>query len=1020
MSLNDDIKKYIVRISYKDNSNGSGVIVNTDDDKYFYILTAKHTFFTHTDNEKMDENEIVKEKIKIIDSTDKSFKAIETIIGIEKKYDFLILVIKKDKQIDIEPLSIYEDDFKECKICGYPNSKIADDNKAILLPCSYNIRHEEKNTYEVSSNTLLEAIHPNLNANSKMKGISGSGVFVESATRKLYLAGIQIQTASHNSLVCLDIRILAREINKALENHKYKPIHVDGYVIKDELGLNTDDLEAFEDMLNELKDEEFDAKYQLKTKSYEELINLFNKEIKQKLDTKSKELANKYLYLSLLFHKEKDNRRSTVYFKKAVKNNPSYYALFLKAKDERGNLSPEQEEKHKELQLEVSRSDVPIDDMFFKILKEKLKTYEKFYEVEGVYMQMLNLLESKLLDLEKRSENTTEVKDEIISISIELFNKYVEEKKFDDANSLLSKLKKNDYDIVNEKYKLYTDEKFLTHISLSKLDLSKKYLELLEKYKDNSEKFSELKSQLEKVYSDETDVVHNELKTVKQKMVNYEEKVEKLVQIFTTYIDDKEVLNKVGEVDNQLKKSHIKLDNISDTIKSNHDFLIQILLNEVIETNKKLVVGVQKIYKDSKTNEKLVQTLNSTIKYMKQRMKILPTQGDKQSDMKGIEGVIKESNSTLYKNIEKLYEDNTDSIKDNLFRKSLILAEKRHQEHLVSLKRSLEEKKEDIIDFKIQLKKSNQWLDEIKEKYELEKVKSIKVEEEISRLSKEKNFLENSLLKTNNITRDSINLERHQLKIEQLEKMIFGLEEKNKQIDELKESIALSSKTAETLVSLEKTNRDKLEIYLEKIEQKYEELDSKKKNLLEENFSEILKNINSSIDTLSYEPLDKEDFEGILIHLDALDESINNINKKSLSESSEETKKSLEVLHNIQGIESNYKLNQEEYFRKIEKFYDETTNKVFKNKSDKILVKHLNRIEEEISEIKEKGHLDNDVLFRLDSQLQQIRDYIPKKRSVIERWDYYLSVPRGIVVGGIILVGLIVLLLNEPILLGYI
>jgi translation initiation factor 2 beta subunit (eIF-2beta)/eIF-5 len=338
MSLNDEIKKYIVRIFYKENSEGSGVIVNTKkDNEYFYILTAKHIFFTHTDNKKMDENEIRKDKITILNSKNKNLllgdKSIETIIGIEKKYDFLILVIKKDNQIDdIKPLSIYEDDFKECKICGYPNSKSIDENKAILLPCSYNIRHEEKNTYEVNSNILLEAISSNLNANTKMKGISGSGVFVESATGKLYLAGIQIQTASHNSLVCLDIRILAREINDALENHKnkYEPIYVDGYVIKDELGLNTDDLynlKAFNDMLNDLKDEKFD-KLGLKSKSYKELITVFNGEIKHELDIKSKELANKYLYLSLLFHKEKDNRRSTVYFKKAVKNNPSYYTFF--------------------------------------------------------------------------------------------------------------------------------------------------------------------------------------------------------------------------------------------------------------------------------------------------------------------------------------------------------------------------------------------------------------------------------------------------------------------------------------------------------------------------------------------------------------------------------------------------------------------------------------------------------------------------------------------------------------------
>jgi tetratricopeptide (TPR) repeat protein len=409
MSLNDKIKKYIVKISYS--SEGSGVIVNTKDDRYFYILTAKHTFFTHTDNEKMDVNEIIKEKIKIIDSKGKNIllgdKPIETIIGIEKKYDFLILVIKKDKQINVESLSIYEDDFKECKICGYPNSKINDDNKAILLPCNYNIRHEEKYTYEVNSNILLETLF-NLNANENMKGISGSGVFVESATGKLYLAGIQIQTASHNSLVCLDIRILAREINEALKHKEYLPIEIDGYALKEELGIDTSEID-FTEMLDKLKDDELD---EFKDKSHKKIIEAFNGGIKQKLDEKSKELAKKYLYLSLLFHKEKDNRRSTIYFKKAVKNNPSYYALFLKVKDER-KLTDKEKEKYNEINSEVSNSDISADDLFFEMLEDKLMKLEDFDEKEGVYMQILGLFESKFLDLKRESEDTTEVRTKI-------------------------------------------------------------------------------------------------------------------------------------------------------------------------------------------------------------------------------------------------------------------------------------------------------------------------------------------------------------------------------------------------------------------------------------------------------------------------------------------------------------------------------------------------------------------------------------------------------------------------------
>jgi hypothetical protein len=1025
---NDILKKCIVRLEYKSTidtdkfeGSGSGAIVHLDKKEkerdYFYIFTAKHTFFKdNINNEDMDESKINPNNISIFDFNNQEIHSkVLSIIGIDVKYDFLILVVEKTTYSlpKIPSLPIYEDDFKECKICGFPSSKKPDKNTSILFDCTYSMRDDVSDTYEVKSNTILTIDGANLNANTEISGLSGSGVFVESATGKPYLAGIQIQTASHNSLVCLDIRILAREINDALaSNNDYLPIEIDGYALKDELGIDTSKID-FNAMLDKLKDDELDK---FKDKSHKKLIEAFNGGIKQKLDEKSKELANKYLYLSLLFHKEKDNRRSTIYFKKAVKHNPSYYALFLKAKDER-DLTEKEKEKYHEINSEVSNSDISADDLFLEMLDDKLKKLKDSDEKEGVYIQMIKLLETQLREL-KSGQDFDMKKELIMSKSIELFQLYLNKNKLDDADKLLLDLKEKKYSGIDEYLsQLYINQDFQKESASSKQELSKRYLELLDIFKEDGEKFPKLKEQLTLLYDDKTDRVTSELNSVKKQIKKYEEQINSLEDMFTKYIKEEKVLNKVDEVHNQLKKSHTKLDDISSIISRNHDVLIQVLLNGIIESNKELMGRVQKIYYDSNTNEKLVQTLNSIITYMNQRVKKLPIQSDKQLDIKGIEKIIKECNFTLYKGIKKLYEKNTDSSKDDLFRKSLAVAEKRHQEHLVSLKKSLEEQREDIVNFKIQLKKLNQWLDEITEKYNAKKVQSIEFEDKILELKEENILLETSFSKTNNGIKDSIDLERYKLKIEHLEKELLLLEGKSIQIDDLKNSIALSSKTAETLVSLEKTNRDKLEIYLEKIEQKYGELDSEKKNLLEENFSEILKNINSSIDTLSYEPLDKEDFEGILIHLDSLDESINNINKKSSSESSEETKKSLELLNNIQGIESNYKLNQEEYFRKIEKFHDEIQNKVSENKLDKILVKHLNRIEEEISEIKEKGHLDNDVLFRLDSQLQQIQDYLPKKRSVIERLDYCSSIPRGIVVGGIILVGLIVLLLNKPILL---
>ncbi len=144
MSLNDVIKKYSVQINYN-GLDGSGVIVKLDNEDidYFYILTAKHTFFEEDaiDEEaleNMDEQLINKEKIEILDFNDevickKDSENILAIIGIDKKYDFLLLKIHTYQGLSkLKALPIFNDTFKSCVICGYPNVKSKDDNK--ILP----------------------------------------------------------------------------------------------------------------------------------------------------------------------------------------------------------------------------------------------------------------------------------------------------------------------------------------------------------------------------------------------------------------------------------------------------------------------------------------------------------------------------------------------------------------------------------------------------------------------------------------------------------------------------------------------------------------------------------------------------------------------------------------------------------------------------------------------------------------------------------------------------------------------
>jgi DNA repair exonuclease SbcCD ATPase subunit len=422
---------------------------------------------------------------------------------------------------------------------------------------------------------------------------------------------------------------------------------------------------------------------------------------------------------------------------------------------------------------------------------------------------MIKLLETQLREL-KSGQDFDGKKEFILKKSLELFELYLDEKKLDEADRLLFDLKEKKYSVDEFLYQLYTNQDFWENSSSSKQELSKKYLDLLDKFKDDEERFKKLKEQLDLIYDDKTDRVTSELNSVKKQINKYEEQIKSLEDMFSKYIKDEKVFNKVDEVNSQLRNSHIKLDNISDTIKNNHDILIQILLNGIIETNKNLIAGVQKIYKNSKINENLVQTLNSTITYMNQRVKNLSLHGDKQPDIKWVEEIIRECNSTLYTDIEKLYKDDTDSIKDDLFRKSLAVAEKRHQEHLVSLKISLTDKDREISNLSFQLKELTKWLDMINNEYETLKISSSEFEQKSLELTKMNQQLKDNISKSDTNTIDTLELMEYQNKVENLKKIIEKLKGKNEQLDELKESISLSSKTADSLVSLENKYEEKI------------------------------------------------------------------------------------------------------------------------------------------------------------------------------------------------------------------
>jgi chromosome segregation ATPase len=566
----------------------------------------------------------------------------------------------------------------------------------------------------------------------------------------------------------------------------------------------------------------------------------------------------------------------------------------------------------------------------------------------------------------------------------------------DDANSLLNKLKKYDYDIINEEYELYTNKNFLTNISLSKLDLSKKYLELLEKHKDDNEKFSKLKSQLEKVYNDETDVVHNELKTVKQKMVKYEEKVEKLVQIFTTYIDDKEVLHKVDEVSGQLKNSHRKLDSISHNIKNNNDMLIKSLLDGVIKTNRDLVVRVQKIYKNSKRDEEVVAILDTTTVDMSQGIDNALSKDD-------VAEVIKKCNFTLYKGIKRLYKRDNDSTKNDLFREALAVAEKRHQQHLVSLKRSLEEKREEVELLNKEISNLNKSIVSLKNT-------NMSLDEKIEKLTE----LESNYKKL----KDKIKIDKDKLSLESQKKLESTTIKLEKEILELKSQLTLKEKDIELIKSQFREEIAMFNSWIHGLESEYKESKQQSQEISEKfsKLSDEKAKLEGELERFStFDETKKNDIKLLIDkHKKEINELENLIEQwkgktEQLSNLEESIKLSSETATKLIDLEKDY----EDKIALIEDRFKKIKHNPKNEKRLKEIFKEILIFENKLDYIKNRVNvypIKNDskiTLHLLESDLEKIDDIIKKRYSLIS--SVYSKI-RFFIISVIVFIFIVILL----------
>ena len=435
---------------------------------------------------------------------------------------------------------------------------------------------------------------------------------------------------------------------------------------------------------------------------------------------------------------------------------------------------------------------------------------------------------------------------------------------------------------------------------------------------------------------------------MKNQVNDYQKEIENLnrhIQLLSNNISDKTLLNKINyrvfntdkkldevslnlshKIDNYGDNIDKKLDIIIGTIKKTNNKKIDNVLENICHSNKALVNRIQTMYhQNDRVNNKAKIALKNSIDEMNEKLKSLSV-SDKNPDYSNntevIKDIIEKSNWNFYQGIKKLCESEQDSYNRKLLEMSIAFTKREHELHI----ENLEQSNNILLDKKdkkiIALEKS---MDELALGYqESEKELSEKNQDFISLKEKYDNFKAKIVSNPNTLT-----------EVERLEY--------EEEIEELQKSI--------------------------------EKLKSQ---------DDILDIIHSRIDTLEYEPLDKEDFEKISSKIEDLDTKLENM--------------------------------EDRYLDKITKL-EERFNKIISNPRNQVrlkkIINQVAKFEKILTDIKSKNtNNDSEItLHLLESDLEKIESIMNKKRLPVYR--LYCLV-RSVLIGGILLGTLVVILLNEP------
>jgi Tfp pilus assembly protein PilN len=978
---------HIVHITYGNESEGSGVIVPNKE--YSYVLTAKHTFGKDEkergdDYDRIQKSNIELEKITLVTSSKIKLSVLDIlIIESEPQLDFLIIKIENSSDIDsLKQLDIYEEDFNYCLPYGYPEST-KEEGHTSYEP--FNCEHKPINSSDKLEIRIIDymSVKAKQGTNSYMSGISGAGVFVENYDKDtIYLVGIVIQgtdTITQN-LVCLDLEKISKKINNFLESEKLETLKISGAQWKNKFGFDMSDLD-FEKEIEEFKQKSKNKFIKaLKDQPLYKFVDKFDNEVKSNLKKEEEnfqKISESYLYIGMNFHQLQAHKRATHYFNKAIEyggDKNRSYLLDAKSKREEEKTLAQKSEQEKELMLGFINS-----------------LYQDMYEYEE--------------QLEKDSEDES-TKKKLLECYKELIEKL---NFFDDRNDEI-------LDIHNKSIKLYAD---------------------FNEYDNIQEQIVELKDMID---------LSSQVTNMEKQIDDYQKKIETLtqhIQLLSTHIPDKTLLNKINfkvyssdkkldnlstnlaqKIDFRANQIDKKLDTITILVRQTNNKKIDIFLDNIYKSNKALVAKLQMIYhQNNKANNQVYKTFNKFIKEINSRLNNVADFNE--NTITEVKTIVEQSNWDFYKKIVSLYDKNLDSYHSKLLQTSIELSQKEYYQHIEDLKKSYQMQNlriKDIYEKEVlnlqktitakeqEVQELSEWLYSINLKYERSNIDSKEVEKQKNELEMMNKALQEKVDSSAHECIDLEELAEYKEKIKILEKLIEQLRCENEEIGNLKSTIEKSNETSKNLLQLQLQYQEQFVKTLTQIKSQYERINQNQNvggvfeehlHLIEDKFSDLESHTLENF-------LDKNDFNEMMHQLEKIEEILSEIEEYSSQELKPSISRSLRISENLKGINSSYKENLKEYKKEIEELLEEVREKLKIKKTHKFLLKHFQVVEERWNNIDDKDINVQKDLFIIYSKLQQIKDYIPRKKTTAEVLNRIYSKVRWITISILIMTGLLV------------